>query len=180
MIRKQHLGVALSLIAEVASQEPARRRPLTEQGARLQDDTARVDVLDQLAEHVRLELLHDERVVLVRLGLRTQRRRVHTRTVKHTHAHTPARGARTRGPSTGIRPAISRLRAGGDDGRSEILFLIKMLPRGPRPAGMDRSGFASFNQERRSDRRTRGCGSFVRLIPPVRAAELARALRMFK
>lgn len=44
-----------------------------QQRPRLQRDTARVDVLDELAEHVRLELFDDQRLVLLagRLGMRS-------------------------------------------------------------------------------------------------------------
>lgn len=42
-----------------------KSRAITQQGARLQRHTAGVDVLDQLAEHVRLKLLDDQRLVLL-------------------------------------------------------------------------------------------------------------------
>jgi len=43
---------------------------ITEQSSRLQCHAARVNVLDQLPEDIGLELLDDQRVVLVRLRLR--------------------------------------------------------------------------------------------------------------
>ena len=44
----------------------------TEQRPGLQRDTARVDVLDQLSEHVRLELLDDQGLVLALRRLRVR------------------------------------------------------------------------------------------------------------
>lgn len=42
---------------------------LTQQCARLQGYTARVNVLDQLTEDIRLELLNDQRLMLLTRGL---------------------------------------------------------------------------------------------------------------